>query len=48
MIDFATFLDALRATLISGTLPTLNLPKKSYPSSYISDVSLVSNYDSYK
>ena len=28
------FLDALRATLIPGTLPTLNLPIKSHPSSW--------------
>ena len=49
MIDFDTFLDALRATLISGALPTLNLPKIFHQGSCIfSDVSLVSNYDSYK
>ena len=28
MMDFDTFLDAKRATLIPGTLPTLNLPIK--------------------
>ena len=28
MMDFDTFLDAARAILISGTLPTLNLPTK--------------------
>ena len=30
MMDFDTFLDALRATLIPGTLPTLNLLMKLY------------------
>ena len=33
MMDFDTFFDASRATLIPGTLPTYNLPKKSYLSS---------------
>ena len=33
MMDFDTFLDAARAILISGTLPTLNLPTKNHPSS---------------
>ena len=32
MMDFETFLDALRATLIPGILPTLNLLIKSHPS----------------
>ena len=32
-MDFDTFLDASRATLIPGTLPTLNLPIKIHPSS---------------
>ena len=33
MMDFATFFDASRATLIPGTLATLNLPIKSHLSS---------------
>ena len=33
MMDFDIFLDASRTTLIPGTLPTLNLPIKIYPSS---------------
>ena len=33
MMDFDTFLDASRATLIPGALPTLNLPIKSHLSS---------------
>ena len=51
MMDFDAFLDATRATLISGTLPTLNLSIKSHPSSgtcVFRDVILVSNYRSYK
>ena len=32
MVDFDTFLDATRATVIPGTLPTLNLSIKSHPS----------------
>ena len=51
MMDFDAFLDASRATLISGTLPTLNLSTKSHPSSgtcIFRDVILVSNYHSYK
>ena len=32
-MDFDTFLDATRTTLIPGTLPTLNVPIKSHPSS---------------
>ena len=31
MMGFDTFLDALRATFIPGTLTTLNLPIKSHP-----------------
>ena len=31
MMDFDTFLDASKATLIPGTLPTLNLPIKNHP-----------------
>ena len=47
MIHFDTFLDASRATLIPGTLPTLNLPL--YQGSCIfSDVILVSNRHSCK
>ena len=45
-MDFAS-----RATLIPGTLLTLNLPIKIHPSSdsfVFSDVNLVSNYQSYK
>ena len=42
MMDFDTFLDASRATLIPGTLPTLNLPLYQ-GSSIFSDVTLVSN-----
>ena len=51
MMDFDTFLDASRATLIPGSIPTLNLPKKAIPhhsSCVFTDVILVSNYDSYK
>ena len=51
MMGFDAFLDASRATLISGTLPTLNLSTKSHPSSgtcIFRDVILVSNYHSYK
>ena len=51
MMDFDTFLDATRATLFPGTLPTLNLPIKSHLSSgscVFRDVILVSNYHSYK
>ena len=50
MMDFDTFLDATRATLIPGTLPTLNLPIKSLHqgSCVFSDVILVSNYHNYK
>ena len=33
MMDFDTFLDATRATLIPGRLPTLNLSMKSHLSS---------------
>ena len=33
MMDFDTFLDAARATLFPGTLPTLNLPIKNHLSS---------------
>ena len=33
MMDFDTFLDASRATVIPGTLPTLNLTRKIYLSS---------------
>ena len=33
MMNFDTFLDASRGTLIPGTFPTLNLPIKSHPSS---------------
>ena len=33
MMDFDTFLDASRATVIPGTLPTLNPPIKIHPSS---------------
>ena len=32
MIDFDTVLDVLRAILILGRLPTLNLPIKRHPS----------------
>ena len=45
------FLDATRATLIPGTLPTLNLSIKSHPSSGtcdFPDLISVSNYHSYK
>ena len=51
MMDFDAFLDATRATLISGTLPTLNLSIKSHPSSgtcVFPDVISVFNYNSYK
>ena len=51
MMDFDNFLDATRATLFPGTLPTLNLPIKSHLSSgscVFRDVILVSNYHSYK
>ena len=51
MMDFDTFLDATRATLFPGTLPTLNLPTKSHlhqGSCVFPDVILVSNYHSYK
>ena len=51
MKDFDTFLDAARATLISGTLPTLNLLIKAIlhqGSCVFPDVILVSNYHSYK
>ena len=50
-MDFDTFLDATRATLFPGTLPTLNLPIKSHLSSgscVFRDVILVLNYHSYK
>ena len=53
-MDFDTFLDATRATLFPGSLPTLNLPIKSHLSSgsqgscVFRDVTLVSNYHSYK
>ena len=40
-----TFLDATRATLFRGTLPTLNLPMKSLATF---DVILVSSYHNYK
>ena len=33
VMDFDTYLDASRATLIPGTLPALNLPIKIHPSS---------------
>ena len=33
MMDFDAFLDAARATLFLGTLPTLNLPIKGHLSS---------------
>ena len=45
-MDFDTFLDASIATLIPGTLSTLNLPIKSYPSS--GELRFNSNYHSYK
>ena len=51
MMDFDTFLDVKIATLIPGTLPTLNLSIKSYPSSgscVFPDLISVSNYHSYK
>ena len=51
MMDCDTFLDVKIATLIPGTLPTLNLSIKSYPSSgscVFPDVISVSNYRSYK
>ena len=51
MMEFHTFLDATRATLFPGTLPTLNLPTKSHlhqGSCVFPDVILVSNYHSYK
>ena len=52
MMVFDTFfLDATRATLIPGTLPTLNLPKKAIlhqSTCVFPDVMLVSNYHSYK
>ena len=50
MMDFDIFLDATRATLIPGTLPTLNLSTKSHPSSgtcVFPDVISVSIYHSY-
>ena len=51
MMDFDSFLDATRATLIPGTLPTLILSIKSHPSSgpcVFPNVISVSNYHSYK
>ena len=52
MMDFDTILDASRATLFPGTLPTLNLTKRN-PSFYqgscvFHDVILVSSYHPYK
>ena len=35
MMDFDTFFNATRATLIPGTLPTMNLSIRSHPSSGI-------------
>ena len=51
MMDFDTFLDATRATVILGTLPTLNVSIKSHPllsSCVFPDLISVSNYHSYK
>ena len=51
MVDFDTFLDVTRATVIPGTLPTSNLSIKSHPSSRscaFPNVISVSNYHSYK
>ena len=50
MMDFDTFLDATRATLISSTLLALNLSIKSFhqDTCVFSDVILVSNYHNYK
>ena len=51
MMDFDTFLDATRTTVIPVTLPTLNVSIKSHPlsgSCVFPDVISVSNYHSYK
>ena len=51
MMDFDTFLDALRATFIPSTLLILNLPIKSIlhqGSCIFPDVILMTNYHSYK
>ena len=51
MMDFDTFLDATRATVFPGTLPTLNVSIKSHPlsgSCVFPDVISASNYHSYK
>ena len=51
MMDFDTFLDVKIATLIPGTLPTLNLPIRSHPSPgscVFPNVISVSNYHGYK
>ena len=51
MMDFDTFLNATRVTLISGILPTMKLSIKSHPSSGICvfpDVISVSDYHNYK
>ena len=51
MMKFDSFLDAARATLIPGTLPTLILSIKSHPSSVacvFPNAISVSNYHSYK
>ena len=51
MMDFDTFLDALRATFIPSTLLILNLPIKSIlhqGSCIFPDVILMTNYQSYK
>ena len=50
MMDFDTFLDATRTTVIPVTLPTLNVSIKSHPlsgSCVFPDVISVSNYHSY-
>ena len=51
MMGFDTFIDATRATLFPGTLPTLNLSIESHLSSgscVFLNVISVSNYHSYK
>ena len=51
MMDFDTFLDATRTTVIPVTLPTLIVSIKSHPlsgSCVFPDVISVSNYHSYK
>ena len=52
MMDFDTFLDASKATLIHGTLPTtLPIPEKAIfhqGNCVFPNVILVSNYHSYK